>query len=78
MSLEIKFENFKMKDNEIIEKMYNRLMLIQNEFLDLGESLKNKKVIEKILRVMLRMLRWETLVSMLEVVQGANDFILTR
>jgi hypothetical protein len=78
MSLEIKFENFKMKDNEIIEKMYNRLMLIQNEFLDLGESLKNKKVIEKILRVMLRKLRWETLVSMLEVVQGANDFILTR
>jgi hypothetical protein len=33
--------------------MYNRLMAMQNEFSNLGETLSNNKVIEKILRVML-------------------------
>jgi gag-polypeptide of LTR copia-type len=67
MGLETKFENFKMEDRESIEEMYNRFLSIQNEFLYLGESLTNNKVIDKILRVMLRRPRWEALVSALEV-----------
>jgi gag-polypeptide of LTR copia-type len=54
MGLETKFENFKMEDHESIEEMYNRLLSIQNEFSDLGESLTNNKVVDKILRVILR------------------------
>jgi endonuclease V-like protein UPF0215 family len=54
MDLKIKFKNFKMEDHESIEEIYNRLLSIQNEFLDLDESLTNNKVIGKILRVMLR------------------------
>jgi gag-polypeptide of LTR copia-type len=52
MGFETKFENFKMEDHESIEQMYNRLLSIQNEFSDLGESLTNNKVIDKILRVL--------------------------
>jgi gag-polypeptide of LTR copia-type len=54
IDLETKFENFKMEDHESIEEIYNRLLSIQNEFSDLGESLMNNKVIDKILRVILR------------------------
>jgi gag-polypeptide of LTR copia-type len=54
MDLKIKFKNFKMEDHESIEEIYNRLLSIQNEFLDLDEPLTNNKVIGKILRVMLR------------------------
>jgi gag-polypeptide of LTR copia-type len=53
MGLEIKFQNCKMEDYESIEEMYNRLLSIQNEFSDLGETLTNNKIVGKILRVML-------------------------
>jgi gag-polypeptide of LTR copia-type len=62
-----------MEDHESIEEMYNRLLSIQNEFSDLDEPLTNNKVVAKILRVMLRMPRWEELVSVLEAMQGTND-----
>jgi gag-polypeptide of LTR copia-type len=75
--LETKFEIFKMKDHKSIEEMYNRLLSIQNEFSDLGESLINNKVIDKILKVMLRMSRWEALVSALEAMQGLNDAFMS-
>jgi hypothetical protein len=54
MSFEIKFENFKIENNEIIEEVYNYLMSIQNEFLNLSKPLMNNKVVGKILRVMFR------------------------
>jgi gag-polypeptide of LTR copia-type len=73
MGLEIKFKNFKMEYHESIEEMYKRLLYIQNEYSDLGESLTNNKVIGKILRMMLRRPMWEALVSALEVMQGTND-----
>jgi gag-polypeptide of LTR copia-type len=44
MGLETKFKNFKMEDHESIEEMYNRLLSIQNEFLDLREPLTNNKM----------------------------------
>jgi Zn-dependent oligopeptidase len=47
IGFEIKFENFRLEDGEIIENMYNRLIHIQNEFSELGETLSNEKVIEK-------------------------------
>jgi hypothetical protein len=49
MRLKIKFENFKVEDNESIEEMYTRLMSIQNKFMDLGELVTNNKIIENIL-----------------------------
>jgi gag-polypeptide of LTR copia-type len=49
MDLETKFENFKIEDHESIEEMYNRLLSIQNEFSNLGEPLRNNKVVGKIL-----------------------------
>lgn len=52
--LEIKFETFKVENGESIDKMYNRLLEIQNNFIELGESLFNNKIIEKILHVILR------------------------
>jgi hypothetical protein len=61
MSLEIKYQNFKMEDHESIEEIYNRLLSIQNKFLNLGEPLTNNIVIGKILRVVLRKPRWEHL-----------------
>jgi gag-polypeptide of LTR copia-type len=73
MGLEIKFENFKMEDHELIEEMYNRLLSIKNEFSDLGESLTNNKAVGKILMVTLRRPRWEALVSALEAMQETND-----
>jgi gag-polypeptide of LTR copia-type len=73
MDLEIKFKNFTMEDHESIEEIYNRLLSIQNKFSDLDEPLTNNKVIGKILRVILRMPRWEALVSALETMQGIND-----
>jgi gag-polypeptide of LTR copia-type len=73
MGLETKFQNFKREDYESIEEMYNRLLSIQNEFSDLDEPLTNNKVIDKIIRVMLRRPRWEALVSALEAMQSTND-----
>jgi gag-polypeptide of LTR copia-type len=73
MGLEIKFKNFKMKDHESIEEIYNKLLSIQNEFSKLSEPLTNNKVIDKILSVMLWRPRWKAFVSVLEVMQGTND-----
>lgn len=70
--LETKLETFKVEDGESIEDMYNRLMLIQNEFIELGEPLSNDKIVGKLLRVMLRKPRWEGLVSALEAIQGTH------
>jgi hypothetical protein len=42
--------------------MYNRLLSIQKEFLDLDEPLINNKIVRKILRVMLRRPRLKALV----------------
>jgi hypothetical protein len=52
--LETKFENFRLEDRETFENMYNRLIHIQNEFYEFGETLSNEKVVGKLLRVILR------------------------
>ena len=70
--LETKFETFRVENGETIEDMYNRLMHIQNEFIELGEPLSNDKIVGKLLRVMLRRPRWEGLVSALEAIQGTH------
>jgi hypothetical protein len=41
-----------MEDHKTIEEIYNRLLSIQNEFLDLGELLTNNMVVDEILKVM--------------------------
>ncbi|KAF3320262.1 gag-polypeptide of LTR copia-type [Carex littledalei] len=51
--LDTKFETFKIENGENVEDMYNRLMHIQNEFIELGEPLSNDKIVGKLLRVML-------------------------
>lgn len=76
MSLETKFENFRVEDGESIEDMYVRLMHIQSEYIELGESLSNNKVVRKLLRVVLRRPRWEASVSVLKAMQGINDTFL--
>jgi gag-polypeptide of LTR copia-type len=73
IGLKIKFENFKIEDHESIEKIYNKLLYIQNEFSDLDEPLTNNKVIGTMLRVMLRKSRWEAFVSALEAMQETNN-----
>jgi gag-polypeptide of LTR copia-type len=77
IGLETQFENFRIEENEIIENMYSRLALLINEFIDMGEPLSNNKIVGKIIRAMLRRLRWEGFVSALETIQGAsyNPFI---
>jgi TFIIF-interacting CTD phosphatase-like protein len=70
--LETKFENFRLKDGETLENIYNKLIHIQNEFYKLGETLSNENVIEKILCVMLRKIRWEGYVSALETMKGCK------
>jgi hypothetical protein len=54
MSLEFKFENFSIKKEKIIENMYSRLMHIQNKFDGLRDSLSNFKIVDKIIKVMMR------------------------
>jgi hypothetical protein len=71
--LEAKFETFKVEDGESIEDMYNRLMHIQNEFIELGEPLSNNKIVGKLLRIMLMRDKWSGLVSALEAIQGTHD-----
>jgi gag-polypeptide of LTR copia-type len=70
--LKIKFKNFRLEDGEILENIYNRLIHIQNKFSELGETLSNRKVIGKLLRVMLRKPKWEGYVSALEAIQGVQ------
>ena len=47
---------------------------MQNEFVELGEPISNNKVVGKILRVMLRRSRWESMISALEVLSGVQPF----
>ena len=52
--LEPKFETFSVENSESVEDIYNRLLQIQNEFIELGQPLSNNKIVGKLLRVMLR------------------------
>ena len=70
--LETRFENFRVDDKESIEDIYTRLMVIQNEFSDLGEPLSNNKIVGKLLRAMMRRPKWEALISTLEALRGTN------
>jgi hypothetical protein len=45
-------------------------MHILNEFDEVGESLSNSKIVDKIFRVMMRRPRWESMISTLEAMQG--------
>ena len=64
--LETRCENFRVDDKESVEDIYTRLMIIQNEFSDLGEPLSNNKIVGKLLRAMMGRPRWEALISALE------------
>jgi hypothetical protein len=70
MGLEPEFKIFCIQKGESIENMYSRLMHILNEFDEVGESLSNSKIVDKIFREMMRRLRWESMISTLEVMQG--------
>jgi gag-polypeptide of LTR copia-type len=50
MGLESEFENFCIQEGESIENMYSRLIHILNEFDEIGESLFNFKIVDKIFR----------------------------
>jgi hypothetical protein len=54
IGLEIKFKNFRLEDGETTGKIYNRFIHIQNRFSELRETVINRKVIGRFLRVMLR------------------------
>jgi hypothetical protein len=71
MGLESEFENFCIQKGESFENMYSRLMHILNEFDEVGESLSNSKIIDKIFRAMMRRRRWESMISTLEAMQGS-------
>jgi mRNA-degrading endonuclease YafQ of YafQ-DinJ toxin-antitoxin module len=71
MGLESEFENFYIQEGESIENMYSRLMHILNEFDEVGESLSNSKIVCKIFRAMIKRPRWESMVSILEAMQGS-------
>ncbi|XP_078159684.1 uncharacterized protein LOC144555277 [Carex rostrata] len=43
--LETRFETFDIGDNESIEDMYNRMLQMQNEFVELGEPISNSKIV---------------------------------
>jgi hypothetical protein len=73
MGQESKFENFYIQEGESIENMYSRLMHILNEFDEVGESLSNFKIVGKIFRAMMRIPRWESMISTLEVMQDTLD-----
>jgi hypothetical protein len=60
-----KFKNFRLDDGETIKNIYNRLVYIQKEIYELGETLFNEKVIKKYC-VLLRKPRCEGYVSALE------------
>jgi gag-polypeptide of LTR copia-type len=71
MGLESKFKIFCIQEGESIENMYSRLMHILNEFDEVGESLSNTKIVDKIFRTMMRRPRWERMISTLEAMQGS-------
>jgi hypothetical protein len=70
MGLESEFKNFYILEEESIENIYSRLMHILNEFDEVEESLSNSKIVGKIFRAMMRRLRWESMISTLEAMQG--------
>jgi hypothetical protein len=57
MGLEFEFKILCIQEGESIENMYLRLMHILNEFDEVGESLSNSKIVDKIFRAMMRRLR---------------------
>jgi hypothetical protein len=69
MGLESEFKIFCIQEGESIENMYSRLMHILNEFDEVGESLSNSKMVDKIFRAMMRRLRWKNMISTLEAMQ---------
>jgi gag-polypeptide of LTR copia-type len=69
MGLEYEFENFYIQEGESIENMYSRLMHILNEFDEVGESLSNSKIVGEIFRAIMRIPRWESMISTLEAMQ---------
>jgi gag-polypeptide of LTR copia-type len=73
--LESEFENFCIQEEDPIENMYLKLMHILNEFDNLGESLSNSKMVDKIFRVMMRRQKWESIINILEAMEGTlNEF----
>jgi hypothetical protein len=54
MGIESEFKNFCIQEGESIENIYSRLMHILNEFDEVGESLSNFKIVDKIFRAMMR------------------------
>jgi hypothetical protein len=54
MSIESEFENFCIQEGKSIENIYSRLMHILNEFDEVGESLSNFKIVDKIFRAMMK------------------------
>lgn len=52
--LETIFETFNIGESESIEDMYNWILQMKNEFIELGEPIYNNKVVGKVLCVMLR------------------------
>jgi gag-polypeptide of LTR copia-type len=73
MGLESEFENFCIQEGESIENMYSRLMHILNEFNEVGEPLSNSNIVDKIFRAMMRIPRWESMISILETMQDTLD-----
>jgi ferritin-like metal-binding protein YciE len=71
MGLESEFENFCIQERESIKNMYSRLMHILNEFDEVGESLSNSKIVDKIFMAMMRRPRWEIMINTLEAMQDS-------
>jgi hypothetical protein len=66
-------KKFCIEEGESIENMYSRLMHILNEFDELGESLSNSKIVDRIFKAMTRIPRWESMISTLEAMQDTLD-----
>ena len=47
--LETKFETFGVENGESVEDSYNKLLQMQNEFVELGQPLSNNKIVGKFL-----------------------------
>jgi hypothetical protein len=73
MGLESEFENFCIQEGELIQNMYSRLMHILNEFDEVGESLFNSKIVDKIFRAIMRRSRCKSMISILEAMQDTLD-----
>lgn len=69
IGLETRFETFQLRKDETVDKMYSKLTAMRREFIELGEPLSNNKIVGKMLRVMFRRPRWESLGNALETVQ---------